>query len=131
MKTAGFRIGLVAACAVSAAAARAPAPKKVEIVSVTGCLKEATPNNWTLVNATDPVPSIANASSPKEIPSVAPSGDNEFKLIGDSEFNLPQHKDRAVIVKGLFIKVAPPAISRVNITSVTDVSASCPARTAK
>ena len=39
----------------------APAPKKVDIVSATGCLKEAAPNTWTLVNATDPVPSTANA----------------------------------------------------------------------
>ena len=42
--------------------------KKVEIVSVTGCLKEASPNTWTLVNATDPVPSTANAPPAKEIP---------------------------------------------------------------
>ena len=131
MKTAGFLIGVGAVCAMSTAAAQAPAPKKVEIVSVTGCLKEATPDNWTLVNATDPVPSIANAPSPKEIPAVAPVGENEFKLIGVSEFNMPAHKDHAVIVKGLFIKATPPAMSRVNITSITEVSASCPPRPAK
>ena len=131
MKTAGFLISVGAVCAMSTAAAQAPAPKKVEIVSVTGCLKEATPDNWTLVNATDPVPSIANAPSPKEISAVAPVGENEFKLIGVSEFNMPAHKERAVIVKGLFIKATPPAMSRVNITSITEVSASCPPRPAK
>ena len=124
-------IGVGAASVMSTAAAQTPAPKKVEIVSVTGCLKESTPNNWTLVNATDPVPSSANAPAPKEIPAVAPVGDNELELIGVSEFNLPAHKDRIVIVKGLFIKATPPAMSRVNITSVTDVSASCPTRPPK
>ena len=123
MKTAGFLIGVGAVCAMSIAAAQAPGPKKVEIVSVTGCLKEATPNNWTLVNATDPVASIANAPSPKEIPAVAPAGDNEFKLIGVSEFNLPAHKDHTVVVKGLYIKATP--VGRLNITSVTMVAPSC------
>ena len=100
----------------------APSPK-VEIVSVTGCLKEATPNNWTLVSATDPVPSNANAAASKDIPATPPAGKNEFRLIGVSEFNLPAHKDHTVIIKGLFIKATPT--SRVNMTSVTMVSASC------
>ena len=39
-----------------AASARA---KKVEIVSVTGCLREQG-TNWMLVAATEPVPSVAN-----------------------------------------------------------------------
>jgi hypothetical protein len=113
-------IAFVAAVALAAQAAPSP---KVEIVSVTGCLKEAAPNNWTLVNATDPVPSNANAPPAKEIPATTPAGKNEFKLIGVSEFNLPSHKDHTVIVKGLFIKAAP--MSRVNMTSVTMVAASC------
>ena len=96
---------------------------KVDIVSVTGCLKETTPNNWTLVNATDPVPSSANAPPPKDIPATAPAGKNEFKLIGVSEFNLPSHKDHTVVVKGLLIKATP--VSRLNITSVTVASPSC------
>jgi hypothetical protein len=101
----------------------APAPKKIEIVSVTGCLKEATPDSWTLTGATDPVPSSANAPPAKDIPVTAPAGKNAFTLIGVSEFNLPSHRDHTVIIKGLFIKAAP--ISRVNMTSVTTVSRSC------
>jgi hypothetical protein len=99
--------------------------KKIEIVSVTGCLREATPSNWTLENATDPVPSVANAPPAKEIPSTPPVGKNSYRLIGVSEFNLPAHKGHTVIIKGLFIKAAP--LSRVNMTSVTMVAASCPA----
>jgi hypothetical protein len=101
----------------------APAPKKVEIVSATGCLKEAAPGNWTLVNATDPVPSTANAPPAKDIPAVPPVGRNTFKLIGVSEFNLTAHRDHTVIIKGLLIAAAP--LSRLNITSVTTVAPAC------
>jgi hypothetical protein len=96
---------------------------KVEIVSVTGCLKEATPNSWTLTSATDPVPSSANAPSAKEIPATPPAGRNTFGLIGVSEFNLPAHRDHTVIIKGLFIKASPTR--RLNMTSVTMVSQAC------
>jgi hypothetical protein len=100
-----------------------PPPKTVEIVSVTGCLKEAAPNTWTLTAATEPVPSGANAPPAKEIPATPPAGKNAFALIGVSEFNLPAHRDHTVIIKGLLIKATP--MSRVNMTSVTDVSPSC------
>jgi hypothetical protein len=108
----------------AAVLAQAASSQKVEIVSAIGCLKEAGPNNWTLVNATDPVPSSANAPAPKDIPASPPAGKNEFKLIGVSEFNLPPHRDHSVLVKGLYIKATPT--SRLNITSVTMVSATCP-----
>ena len=106
-----------------ALAQAAPAPHKVEIVSVTGCLNEATPNTWTLTRATDPVPSSANAPAAKEIPATPPDGKNAFGLIGVSQFNLPAHRNHTVIIKGLFIKATP--MSRVNMTSVTRVSSSC------
>ena len=99
------------------------APGKVAIVSVTGCLKEPTPNNWVITSATDPVPSSANAPPAKEIPATPPAGRNEYKLIGVSEFNLPAHKDHTVVVKGLFIEAKPT--SRLNVTSVTNVAPSC------
>ena len=62
----------------------APAPaKKVEIVSVTGCLKEASLNTWTLTGATDPAPSSANAPPAKDIPATPPAGKNAFApLVG-------------------------------------------------
>jgi hypothetical protein len=98
------------------------APQKVEIVSVTGCLRQ-TGASWTLEHATDPVPSTANAPAKNELPSAVPSGRNTFALIGVSEFNLPQHRDQTVIVKGLHIKAQP--VSRLNITSVTTISPAC------
>src|SRR5215471_3232639 len=108
---------------IAAALVQAAAAPKVDIVSVAGCLKEPTPGTWTIVNATDPVPSSANAPAAKDIPSTPPAGRNEFRLIGVSEFNLPAHKDHTVIVKGLLIKATPT--SRLNITSVTMVAPAC------
>ena len=110
-----------------AIAQASPSSKKVEIVSATGCLKEASPNTWTLVNATDPVPSSANAPAAKEIrgDSAPPSGKNSFQLIGVSEFNLPAHRDHVVIIKGLLIKASP--MNRLNMTSVTTVAPACAA----
>jgi hypothetical protein len=112
---------IIAAFILAAFVAQAAA--NVDIVSVTGCLKEASPNNWVIASATDPVPSSANAPAAKELPAAPPAGKNEFKLIGVSEFNLPAHKDRTVVLKGLFIKATPQ--SRLNITSVTDVAPGC------
>lgn len=98
--------------------------EKLETVVVAGCLIEATPNTWTLVNATDPVVSTANAPSAKEVASLPTGGKNEFRLIGVSVFNLPAHRNHAVVVKGLAVKATP--ISRLNVTSVTKMSATCP-----
>jgi hypothetical protein len=82
-----------------------------------------------LTNATDPVPSSANAPAAKDIPEKPPEGKGQFKLIGVSEFNLPAHKGQTVIVKGLYIKATP--VSRLNMTSVTMVSPACTAGSEK
>ena len=116
-------VGLLASVISVASAlsvAQAPA-KKVDIVSVTGCLREQG-TNWMLTAATDPVPSIANQAQGKEIPSEAPAGKNTFRLIGIGEFNLPTMKDHTVVIRGLFIK---DKVSRINVTSAVDAVASC------
>jgi hypothetical protein len=77
-----------------------------------------------LVNASDPVPSTANAPTPKELAALDTPGRNEFQLIGVSTFNLPAHRNHWVIVKGLPIKATP--VSRLNVTSVTMKAESCP-----
>ena len=97
------------------------AAKKVDIVSVTGCLREQG-TNWMLVAATDPVPSVANQAQGADIPTTPPAGKNTFRLIGVSEFNLPQMKDRTVVIRGLFIK---DKVSRINVTSAVEAVASC------
>ena len=127
MRLTAFVLGC-SMCAGIAAAAAAQAPaktEKVDIVAVTGCVRENPANTWTLVNATDPAVSNANAPSPKEVASAPKAGKNEFRLIGVSEFNLPAHRDHLVIVKCLHIKATPT--SRLNVTSVTMWKRSCPA----
>ena len=103
--------------------AQAPPTKKIEIVSVTGCLREQG-GNWMLVAATDPVPSPANQAQGDDIPKEPPAGKNTFRLIGVSEFSLPQHRDRTMVIRGLFIK---DKVSRVNVTSAVEAVASCAA----
>ena len=90
---------------------------------MTGRVREASAGNWMLVNATAPMPSNANAPGMNDLPATPPVGKNQFKLIGVSEFNLPQQKDHTVIVKGLNIKARP--VGRLNITSVTTIAPSC------
>ncbi|HUQ88320.1 MAG TPA: hypothetical protein VM096_12220 [Vicinamibacterales bacterium] len=102
-------------------AAQTPAAKKVDIVSVTGCLREQG-NNWMVVAATDPVPSVANQAQGKEIPTTPPAGKNTFRLIGTFEFNLASMKDHTVVIRGLFIK---DKVSRINVTSAVDAVGSC------
>ena len=96
---------------------------KVEIVSVTGCLKLEGTNNWTLINATDPVPSKAGTPTPDQMPKDPVVGKNQFKLIGVLEFPLQEKKDKMVVAKGLLIKATP--VSRLNITSVTTAFNTC------
>jgi hypothetical protein len=102
------------------------APATVDIVAVAGCLKETMPATWMLVDAGDPVVSNANAPSPKELASIAKSGKNEFRLTGVTVFDLPAHRNHFVLLKGLLNKGSP--VSRLNVTSVTMVSAECPAK---
>jgi hypothetical protein len=99
---------------------QAPA-KKIDIVSVTGCLREQG-TNWMLVAATEPEPSLANQAQGKEIPTTPPAGKNTFRLIGTFEFNLPQMRDHTVVIRGLFIK---DKVSRINVTSAVEAVASC------
>jgi hypothetical protein len=108
---------------VQSAQAQNDRPKKVDIVSVTGCLREQGANNWTMVAATDPVPSSANAPLKSELPTTAVTGKNQFKLIGVGEFNLPNYRNQTVVVKGLYIKATP--VDRLNMTSITTVVTFC------
>jgi hypothetical protein len=113
--------GVLTAILLLGLASQTPATKKVDIVSVTGCLREQG-TNWVLVAATDPVASVANQAQGKEIPSAPPAGKNTFRLIGTSEFNLTPMKDHTVVIRGLFIK---DKVSRINVTSAVEAVASC------
>ena len=107
-----------------AATAAAQTSAKVPVVAVIGCVT-AQGTDWTLTNATEPVPSIANGPPAGEAIKGPTSGKNTYRLIGISEYDVPAHKGHTVLVKGLFIKATP--VSRVNVTSVTMVSTACAA----
>ena len=116
-------LALIALLLAAPLAAQAPAPKKVDIVSITGCLREQGAGNWMVVAATDPVPSNANAPLKSELPTSAVAGRNQFKLIGVGEFDLPTFRNQTVVVKGLHIKASP--VDRLNLTSITTAVTSC------
>jgi hypothetical protein len=118
---------LILGCALAVAVQAKPAaPAKADIVAVGGCLRETSPDVWTLVAASDPVVTpTANAPSAKEAASIAKNGKNEYRLTGVTVFNLPAHRGHNVLVKGLLNKATP--MSRLNITALTMVSAECPA----
>ncbi len=101
----------------------ASSEQKVPIVAVTGCLKQEGADGWMLTSATDPEPSIANATPKTAAPATPVLGKNQFKLIGVSEYNLAGVKDHTVVVKALHIKATP--VDRLNLTSVVSVSSSC------
>ena len=116
----GYDTRVFATLFLTALIVQAP-PKKVDIVSVTGCLREQG-TNWMLVAATEPTPSLANQAQGAEIPTTPPAGKNTFRLIGTSEFNLPTMKDHTVVIRGLFIK---DKVSRINVTSAVEAVPSC------
>jgi hypothetical protein len=96
---------------------------KVDIVAVTGCVVEKKSGKWVLTAATDPEPSIANGP-PSDEPFEGPmNGKNTFDIIGFSEFGLPALKNKTVLIKALFIEATP--VSRLNLTSVTEVAPAC------
>jgi hypothetical protein len=100
----------------------APA-QTIEIVSVTGCLREQGAGNWMLVAATDPVPSVANQAPAAELPKTPPAGKNSFRLIGVGEFSLSQHRDTTMVIRGLLVKASP--VSRINLTSAVEALPNC------
>lgn len=116
--------------AVALATLVAPGPRlnaqaaPVPIVAVTGCVAEQGAQ-WWLTSATDPVPSVANGPAAGQKVTGPTSGTQRYRLIGISEFDLPSHKSHTVLVKGLLVKA--PAETRVNVTSVTMISAICAA----
>jgi hypothetical protein len=125
MSRAALAAALVFAAAPAQGLAQAPKPtEKIDPVAVVGCLKEGAGGTWMLVNASDPIPSTANAPTPKELAELDTPGRNELQLIGASIFNLPAHRNHWLVVKGLPIKAAP--VSRLNVTSVTMKAESCP-----
>lgn len=129
MDKALFVLAVLLGAAVPALLAQSPGPlqkvETIEPVAVVGCLQEAAPGTWMLVNASDPLPSSANAPSDKELAALPRSGKQQFQLVGATTvFNLPAHRDQSVVVKGLPLKGAK--VGQLNVTSVSMVATTCP-----
>ena len=123
-RTGAALLAVALGTAATTAFAQAPAVDKVPIVAAAGCIAEQPAGTWLLTDATEPVPSIANAP-PTGQPYAGPtSGKSRFRLIGISEFDLPTHKGHTVLVKGLHVRATP--MSRLNVTSVTMLATTCP-----
>ncbi len=117
---------LLIAVPIASAGQSKPPANKVDVVAVTGCLREPSSGAWMLEQASDPVVSTANTPSPKEMAALPKSGKNQFQLTGVTAFDLAAHRGHSVLIKGLLNKATP--VSRLNITSVTMVSPDCLAK---
>jgi hypothetical protein len=118
------RFAVLALAAAPLLAAQKP-PERIDPVAVVGCLREADGGNWILENASEPVPSHANAPTEKELAALPKPGKSTYRLLGVTVFNLGAHRGHLLAVKGLPIKDAKE--HRLNVTSVTMVAETCPA----
>lgn len=112
------------ASGLAVAAAQSEPPRKVPIVVVVGCVGQESNETWMLTSATDAIEAGSKLPAPPtEADAANLSGQNKYRLIGISEFNLPTHKGHKERVEGLFIAAKP--LSRLNVTSVKHVADTC------
>lgn len=103
-----------------------PAPQRIPISTVVGCLTQTTEGTWILTDATEPVaiatkPGSKEAKEPDE---TAPLGKRRFRIIGTlEEFGVSRHKGHKVRIKGMVLTGSPEP--RVNVTSLRHLSPTC------
>jgi quinoprotein glucose dehydrogenase len=87
------------------------------VVRVVGCLTAGANNTWTLSDASEPVLSRDQASTPEELTRAQsmPVGTQRFRLINIAGFDPKQHSGQKMDVKGLIYKDESEA--RINVTS--------------
>jgi hypothetical protein len=87
------------------------------VVRVLGCLTSGPNNTWSLSDATDPVLSRDQGSTPEELQRAqsVPPGKQQFRLINIAGFEPQQHAGQRIDVKGLIYKDETDA--RINVTS--------------
>jgi hypothetical protein len=102
-----------------------PQPNRLDLVEVVGCLEEAPNSAWTLTNGTIPVVSNTPFTTEAALKEAETTnlGDQRYRLLGVSLFSPERHEGHKVAVKGLLIK--DPKESRVNVTSLQMVAATC------
>jgi mono/diheme cytochrome c family protein len=101
------------------------APRSGALVQVIGCLQEGAGKGWMLTTSTEPQVTTLDPLSAEDKKALAatPAGSQTIELMSvfPSPAAMRQHK---VLVKGLFIKT--DSSTRVNVTSLESLAASCP-----
>ena len=87
------------------------------VVRVVGCLAAGPNNSWSLNDATEPVLSRDQASTPEELQRAEklPPGKQSFRLLSVAGFEPQKYSGRKMDVKGLIYKDEKDA--RINVTS--------------
>jgi Copper type II ascorbate-dependent monooxygenase, C-terminal domain len=109
-----------------AAGGALPQPSSLKVVEVVGCLEENSSRAWMLSRAGAPVSSATQSTSAAAVSVAAgrPLGSSQYRLLGSDVFNPLLQKGRRVIVKGVLLEA--PEDSRINVTSLQTVGATCP-----
>lgn len=99
------------------------APRTGALVQAVGCLVESAPNRWMLDGSTEPqVTTLDPVSDDDRKALAAAAGSQTIELM--NVFPRPDaHKNRKVVVKGLFAKT--PARVRINVTTVEPLGSPC------
>lgn len=102
-----------------------PKDSGIEIAEVRGCLQQRTAKSWTLLNASDAMPSSFQATSSEAIRTAAskPLGDRSYRLVGAGAFHPDEARGQKVAVKGALIRDGKE--NRLNVTSLQRLSANC------
>jgi hypothetical protein len=99
------------------------APRTGALVRAAGCLVESAPNRWALNGGTEPeVTTLDQVSEDDRKALAAAAGSQTIELM--NVFPRPDaHKNRKVVVKGLFAKA--PASVRINVTTLEPLGSDC------
>jgi mono/diheme cytochrome c family protein len=104
----------------------ATGPANFSLVEVIGCLILAENKRWVVANASDPVSTKEESTTPAALKAAEarPLGSHTFDLVSvSSSLNPESHKDHKVEVRGLLYRDS--RYTELNLTSLDTVSSSC------
>jgi mono/diheme cytochrome c family protein len=95
------------------------------LVQIVGCLAQGSKNTWTLSQASAPVVTRDETTSPAALKEAAakPPGELNFLLISVAVFNPAPHAGQRMEARGLLYR--DPSGNRINLTSLETVAPAC------
>jgi hypothetical protein len=95
------------------------------LVQVVGCLTQGSGNTWTLTQATEPVPTGDQPSTPQMLRDAGARelGSETFRLISTGSFAPESHQGQKMQAKGLLYRVPDKAL--LNVISLEAVGSAC------